>query len=397
VLLHFFKRLPYAFWLVIWLAVTVGLWFSLFPYQLNRGCWIGEWPFEQVCSDGKTSGFLTREPEKVYSSHLQHNPGNSFAYTWLALRRSKNQDVNSQSSIEAALKVAPFDAQLLAVHVNNSSNNRNWHEAAVSLIKLVEIGDPIADTPLLYLLASKEQQAFGLDLITKNSVWLDKLLKNANPKVPIQNLLPVFKRGQVLQLISAETTINFIDRLQASGHWLEAYSLWTTYQGSIKEGLFNASFDYKVSQKAFDWKWSQGPDTGKGMIVRQIPAHPNSGMLLELELVGRSAISLPMVRQNVILLGENYVFRGRYRTDKLEITDGLSWKLSCASGGEPWAQTEALLDTQKQWKKFELKLKVPGTCGAAVLVGLETKNRGEARVGISGLVQFDELSLTSEN
>lgn len=396
-LLHFLKRLPYAFWLVLWLVFAACLWFALFPYQLNRGCWIAEWPFEQVCADGQPSGFLTTEPEKVYADHLRYNPGNSFAYTWLALRRSKNQDVNSQSSIDAALKVAPFEAQLLVQHVNNSINNRNWHEAAVSLIKLVEIGNPYANTPLLYLLASKEQQAFGLNLMTKNSIWLDRLLKNADPKIPIQNLLPVFKRGQVLQLISADTTINFIDRLQASGHWLEAYSLWVAYQGNIKEGLFNAGFDFKVSQKAFDWKWSQSPDTIKGIIVRQTPAHTNSGMLLELDLVGRSAIALPMVRQNVILLGENYVFRGKYLTDKLQINDGLSWKFSCASGGEPWAQTDALQDTQKQWKTFELKLKVPASCGAAVLLGLETKNRGDARVGVSGLVQFDGLSLTAGN
>jgi hypothetical protein len=397
VLLHFFKRLPAAFWLVIWIVFAAFLWFALYPYQLNRGCWIGEWPFELGCNADRPTGYLATEPENVYSTHLRSNPGDSLVYTWLALHRWKSSDVDSQKSIEAALKVSPLDAQILTAHANNSLNNKNWHEAAVSLIKLVEIGSADAGEPLLYLLTTEASRSTALNLITKESVWLDRLLKNANPKVAIDSLQPVFNHGRSLGLLSAETTINVIDKLQAAGRWLEAYSLWVTYQGTLKEGLFNAGFDSKVSQKAFDWKWALANGIQKSMIVRQISAHPKSGMLLELELVGRSAIPLPMVRQNVILFGENYVFRGRYLTDRLQINEGLSWKFSCASGGEPWAQTDALQDTQKQWRTFELKLKVPATCGAAILVGLETKSRGEARVGISGLVQFDELSITSEN
>lgn len=395
--LHVLKRLPFAFWLVIWLVCAVSLWFALYPYQLNRGCWIGEWPFEQGCSADRPTGFLATEPEDVYASHLRTNPGNSFAYTWLALHRLKSNDADSQKSIEAALKVAPLDAQILTVHANHSLNNRQWQEAAASLIKLVEIGSSEANEPLLHLFATEAAQPFALSLITKESVWLDKLLRNANSKFSIESLLSVFNHGRRLGLISAETTINVVDKLQSAGRWLDAYSLWLTYHVSLKEGLFNAGFDSRISQKAFDWKWLQSKEAQKGMVVRQISAHPKSGMLLELELVGRAAIALPMVRQNVMLFGDNYVFRGRYLTDKLQINDGLSWKFSCASGGEPWAQTEALQDTQKQWQTFELKFKVPAACGAAVLVGLETKSRGEARVGISGLVQFDELSITSES
>ncbi|MEY4426290.1 MAG: hypothetical protein RL535_588, partial [Pseudomonadota bacterium] len=251
--------------------------------------------------------------------------------------------------------------------------------------------------PLLRLLTEPASQPEALNLITKQSVWLDKLLKHANPKFSIEGLLPVFNHGRGLGLVSAETTINIIDRLQAAGRWLDAYSLWVAYQGSLKEGLFNAGFDARVSQKAFDWKWPQTKELQKTILIRQISAHPDNGMLLEVELLGRSAIPLPMVRQHVVLFGSDYVLRGRYSTDKLQVNEGLSWKLSCASGGEPWAQSEALLDTQKQWQTFELKFKVPSSCGGAISLGLETKNPGEARVGIRGLVQFDGFSITAEN
>lgn len=391
----FFKRIPYTAWLAILLVCTLSLCFALFPYQLKRGCWIAEWPFEKVCPAGMTSGINPTLPEADYAKHLQSNPGNAFAYKWLALNRWNEKAANSIVSVDAALKLAPHDLQLLALNANYNFTNQNAIEAAASLIKLAELGNPIADMPLLTLLMSKQYQAVVLDLINKNSVWLDRLIKISHPKIPIQNLMPAYNRGKALGILSKETTIYFIDKLQTAGHWSEAYSLWITYQGATKEGLFNTGFDYKVSQKAFDWKWLQVPDAEKSIVIRQISSQPNPGMLIELEFLGRSAISLPMIYQNVMLFGDSYIFTGRYRTDKMQINEGLSWKFSCATGGETWSQTDALLDTDKQWKKFELKFKVPEKCGSAILLGLETKNRGEARIGITGVVQFDDLSIVT--
>lgn len=393
--MYFFKRIPFVAWLSIWLVCALCLCFALFPHQLKRGCWIAEWPFEKVCPDGMTSSINPTQPEADYVKHLLSNPGNSFAFTWLALNRWNDKASNSNISIDAALKLARYDMRLLALHANYNLTNQKVREAATSLIKLAELGNPIADMPLLSLLMSKQYQTVVLDLINKNSLWFERIITISHPKISIQNLLPAYNRGITLGILSKESTVYFIDKLQTSGHWSEAYSLWITYQGSTKEGLFNPSFDFKVSHKAFDWKWLQVPNAEKSIVIRQISAQPNPGMLIELELLGRSAISLPMIYQNVMLFGDSYIFTGRFRTDKMQVNEGLSWKFSCASGGEPWSQTEALLDTEKQWKKFELKLKVPEKCGSAILLGLETKNRGEARVGITGIVQFDDLSIVT--
>jgi hypothetical protein len=162
----------------------------------------------------------------------------------------------------------------------------------------------------------------------------------------------------------------------------------------LKNGFYNTGFDTQISQKGFDWKWSQSKDLRKTMVIRQVAALADNGMMLELEFLGRKAIPLPMVHRIVILQHDEYVFSGIYYADRLQANEGLSWKFSCAAGSEQWAQTEGLQDTQKQWKSFELKLKIPVSCGSAVLVGLETKNAGDARIGITGLVQFDRLALT---
>ena len=397
-LMTLFARLPYPLWLVVWLMCAVGLWWILFPLQLSRGCWLGEWPFEQGCKAERPTGFATPEPLTVYSAHLQKNPGDASVYAWFALHQWQAQVPHWQQSIDAALTIAPLDPQLLMLQVDSNLENQQWRAAAVSLIRLVELRKTEANEPLLRLMTSDRTLPVVMALMTHQSTWLDRLLRSSeSTKFPMASLLPIYRHGKNLGLISDTTSIHVIDRLQAGGRWLEAYALWVSYQGSIKEGFFNGGFDQPVSQKAFDWKWLETAEPKKGMQIRQISAFPKNGMVLELELIGRSAVPLPMVSQAVILLGDNYIFRGRYHTDKLQTNDGLSWKFSCAVGAEPWGQTESLKDTQRQWKDFELKLKVPPECGSAILVGLETKSRGDARAGLTGVVQFDDLSLTAEN
>lgn len=397
-LIRLFARTPYMLWLVIWLMFATGLWWVLFPYQLSRGCWLAEWPFEQGCNADRPAGFATTEPFKVYPAHIQKNPGDAVVYSWLALNQWQTQVPHWQQSIDAALSIAPLDTQLLKLHVNSNLQNQQWRAAAVSLIRLVELGKTEVNEPLLRLMASDRARPVVMSLMTHQSTWLDRLLSSSeSTKFPMASLLPIYRHGKNLGLISDTTSMHVIDRLQAGGRWLEAYALWVSYQGSMKEGFFNGGFDQPVSQKAFDWKWLETAETKKGMQVRQISAYPKSGMILELEMLGRSALPLPMISQAVVLLGNSYIFRGRYQSDKLQTNDGLSWKFSCASGGEPWMQTDALNDTQRQWKDFELKFKVPAECGSAILVGLETKSRGETRTGLTGAVQFDDFSITVDN
>ena len=265
-----FARLPYTPWLLIWLLCAAGLWWVLFPYQLNRGCWLGEWPFEQGCSANRPTRFASKEPLKVSSAHLQKNPGDAAVYTWFALTQWQTKDLHWQQSMAAALAIAPLDTQLLILHVNSSLESQRWSAAVLSLFKLIEMSKTEANEPLLKLMSTDTTLPIVLNLITPQSTWLDRLLRSKeSTKFPMDKLLPIYNHGKKLGLISDATTIHVIDRLQATGRWLEAYSLWLSYQGAIKEGLFNAGFDEPVSQKAFDWKWLQTADAKKGMLVRQ--------------------------------------------------------------------------------------------------------------------------------
>jgi hypothetical protein len=389
------KELHQSVWLAIWLLVSACLFSAFYQYQISRGCWLGEWPFETGCEADRPTGFIGKESADVYEQHLIKNPGNSLAYVWLAIDRwQQNNNEKNREYLTTATQTAPINEQMLLLQADISLKNQEWLEAAKALVKLIQIGNKNAREPFLQLLSYEPTQQLALNLITADAVWLDKLLRGADSKFAIRGLLPAFSHGKKLGLISADTTVSVIDKLMASGQWFDAYGMWVDYHGTLKNGFYNTGFDTQISQKGFDWKWSQSKDLRKTMVIRQVAALADNGMMLELEFLGRKAIPLPMVHQIVILQHDEYVFSGIYYADRLQANEGLSWKFSCAAGSEQWAQTEGLQDTQKQWKSFELKLKIPVSCGSAVLVGLETKNAGDARIGITGLVQFDRLALT---
>ena len=50
-----YRRLAYAAWMALWLAAAAGIVAIAWPMQIERGCWLGEWPFEDGCPDYPTS------------------------------------------------------------------------------------------------------------------------------------------------------------------------------------------------------------------------------------------------------------------------------------------------------------------------------------------------------
>ena len=88
--------------------------------------------------------------------------------------------------------------------------------------------------------------------------------------------------------------------------------------------------------------------------------------MLEVELTGRAALPQALVGQTLLLLGDSYQLKGRYMSDRIRSKQGLAWVLRCGNGGNRWAQTRDLLDTQRQWHSFELSFRVPAECNGAV-------------------------------
>lgn len=388
------SRLPIELWLALWLCLAALVGWQAWPGQLERGCWMGEWPFENGCDKWPDVTSRDESPE-IYQRQLQANIGDSHTYAKLVRAWWLREDVRAVTLLAPARQLAPFDVALLSVQATLSAQQGNVDVAARTLVEMVERGSIDARKPLMALMLEPSTQNAVLEQINANSRWLDGMLMSIDPKVPPSLFQQFVSQGQALGILRINTVLNMVERLKRSGDWMDAYTLWVTAVQKVDKDLNNPGFDQRSLRRGFDWEWQQQPSNKQGVRVSQVPASPRQGSMLEVELTGRAALPQALVGQTLLLLGDSYQLKGRYMSDRIRSKQGLAWVLRCGNGGNRWAQTRDLLETQRQWHSFEISFKVPAECNGAVRLNLEASAPWEARAGISGIMYFDDFELSA--
>ena len=386
------RTLALTLWCAAWVALAATLWWWAYPKQLERGCWMGEWPFEQGCSD-YAGGSSPENPATLYTHHLQKNIGDSQAYVRLTQRWWITEPPRANALLPNTQALAPHDNRVLAMQADTALRSQDWPAAAKALVLLMERGLASARQPLVAMMLDPSTQASVQALLNKESRWLDPTLAGLDAKAPMALLLPFVSEGLQLGVVRPATAIAMVERLKSTGHWVDAYALWVATLGQVNEGLYNAGFDQRATHRGFDWIWPRPPPGKQGVRVNQIAAAPKAGSMLQLELTGRAALAQPMVSQSLVLFGERYKLTGQYMSDRFRTREGVVWAMRCAQGGERFAQTAALKDTQRQWVPLELEFELPATCAGAVRLQLETTALWEAKSGLSGVLHFDDFEL----
>ena len=355
---------------------------------------MGEWPFEDGCALSPV-GANPGQPSTVFSDYLQHNVGDSRALAWLLNALSREQDPRTDTLLPLATQLAPNHAYVLALQANQQLQAQDWAGASATLVAMMERGQMNARPALWALMAAPETQDLLLSKIDANAQWLDTALVTLDGKIPAAAMQAFISRGQELGLLKPATTLALIDRLKREKAWIDAYTLWASFRSNVSPGLYNGSFDRMVLRRGFDWEWVTQPSNKQGFRIDQLPASPKAGQMLELELTGRGSLPTPIMQQTVFLPGSKYLLRGNYMTDRLLTKEGLVWALRCADGGERWAQTAPLQETQRQWQPIALEFAPPAQCGGALQLRLETTAAWESRAGISGKVFFDDFAISA--
>lgn len=381
-----------ALWLLLWLCLAAVLWLWAWPMQEERACWLGEWPFDAGCSE-HPSGYTQAETAQEYQAHLQRNMGDGLAYAWLVDAWMQEQDPRALDLLPWVQQMAPWNPKLMVVEAKVALQAQDWNRAATTLVHMLERGQGDAKPLLLAMMLDERTQPAVLAQLNAESRWLNPMLSRLDSKIPAAPLQPFMSEGQRLGLLSPSTVLAWVDRLKKQGEWLDAYTLWVALRGKVQAGLFNPGFDQPALRRGFDWEWPTQTGGRQGLKIDQVPASPRAGDMLEVELTGRAALPQPLVGQALLLLANQYKLTGSYKSDRLRTKGGLVWAMRCAHGGDRKAQTPALLDTQREWRTFELTLQVPDECGGAVRLTLETAEPWEARAGMAGVYYFDDFEL----
>ncbi len=389
-------HLAYGVWLSLCLALAALIWSWALPQQIARACWISEWPFEEGCSDSPTRAAADNSPE-VYLKQLQHNIGDGHSWAKLTSVLWRSKDPQSLTILPWARQFAPYNAQLLAVEAEAALQAKDWPRLANALVAMIERGHREARPMLAALMQTPEAQDAVLATLNSDSRWLDGMLASIDAKVSAVSLEPFVSKGRQLDILRYATVLSLIERLQREGNWLDAYTLWVALRGKVAEGLFNAGFDQRSTQRAFDWRWPDENKRQRGLRVSQVSAAPQTGFMMEVEMTGRTALPQPMMSQPVVLLGQRYQLSGRYMSDRMRTDEGLVWALRCAASGGRFAQSTAMKDTSRKWASFAVEVNIPPECGGAVKLQLETTEAWEAKAGMAGVIYLDDLELKPMN
>ena len=386
------RRLAFAGWLGLWLVLAALVWAWALPQQIARGCWIREWPFEDGCS-AYPSRDSDANPIQVYLAYLQRNIGDG--HTWARLTKVLwlAKDPRTEAVLPFARQFAPYNPHVLVVEAESALRARDWRRLAKALVALQERGHAVARQPLAALMISPEGQDAVLATLNPETRWLDGMLASLDAKIPVARVQAFVSQGSQLGILNPDTVLAMVERLQREGSWLDAYTLWVSLRGKVPEGLFNAGFDQRATHRAFDWRWPAETSGPRGLRISQVSAAPKDGMMMEVEMTGRTALPQPIMMQPILLFARKYGFSGRYMSDRIRTDEGLVWALRCASGGERFAQTVAMKDTARKWESFNIEIQVPAECGNAVRMQLETAAPWEAKAGMAGVMFFDDFEL----
>ncbi|MCI0465732.1 MAG: hypothetical protein L0Y57_01795 [Beijerinckiaceae bacterium] len=154
--------------------------------------------------------------------------------------------------------------------------------------------------------------------------------------------------------------------------------------------LFNGGFESKLSGSPFDWQIPQGT----GVVAEVVPGpDANAGHALFVEF-GQGRVDFPGVYQTAVLPPGAYRLKGSFKGEVIG-PRGMQWSVSCVEGAAI-GSSQMFLGSYPSWHDFEFDFAVPGTGCAAQSARLDLAARSASERLVSGLIWFDELSISRQ-
>ncbi len=303
--------------------------------------------------------------ERIMRTAAAHVPFDLASHAWLYERALKAQDrLAAWSHLDMLLRARPGMAD----------------RVGASLVSLVG-SDPQAEEGFARLMATSPPWRPGL---------MTYLARHHPDR---ESLARLFGR---LQNSGAPPTLPelqaFLERLAREGDYDRAYLAWVGHlprERLSKLGLmYNARFQYPVSNLPFDWEFFPAP----GMRLRVVADTDEPA--LKVEFFG-ARVGFAGVRHFLALAPGDYTLSGMARTDDLQSARGLRWRLYCATGAMVELATTESLNMTTQARPFRVPFSVPeADCGTQVMA-LESPARIASESAINGSASYWRLDLES--
>ena len=363
------------------MALALG-WLAV-DYNLERACILGQWPELPSCTS-PTDDATTQA--RALRKRIAGNPGDSEAWINLAM-------LEQGAALDRATQLAPQDYRVQRLQAGRALEQQQWAQAVTWLTRLVQDnGDGPAALALAKMVLEPNALAAMLSQLESGARWLEPVI-NAMPqaRVPVLKAMPLVVRALAAKELSPELVRRLLGGLKTEGQWFEAHALWIAWLGHSIPLLFNGDFEQGFIPGGFDWEVLPVLPSRAGALVHQATAGGRGGVL-EVDFTGKQ-VTVPMVRQYLVLPGNRYALRGEFMTSQLRAEHGLAWVVLCVAGGRELARTPALKETDGKWLPLALEFELPPACGPAVSLQLQTFAPEDALGGLRGRAVFDNFKL----
>jgi hypothetical protein len=191
---------------------------------------------------------------------------------------------------------------------------------------------------LARLMPQPKAMAAMMPHVKPGAKWLDKSIDAMRgAKVPVVYAMPLVVRALSEKALSPALAMQLLTELKANGNWLEAHAVWTAWLGHAVPLIYNGDFEDSIADAGFDWEITPVAPSKAGAVVEQIEVAGHGGVL-NVEFNGRSMVT-PLVKQDMVLLGDHYRITGQYLSPKLVSREGVVWSLVCLATKQEVAQT----------------------------------------------------------
>lgn len=221
--------------------------------------------------------------------------------------------------------------------------------------------------------------------------WLGSITNHiTDARTPLKILVALKEAGRPP---AGQELTSYLNFLVGRGFYEVAHYAWlqflTPEQLSQAGFLFNGHFKHAPSGSPLDWILRNGAGADISILPHGADAD-DRGLRVEL---GPGRVRFGEAMQSLVLPPGDYMLSGQIKGE-LNGRRGLRWRLACAeSPTVTLAETQMLIGTQKDWRRFEVPFSIPSTGCRSQILRLVHDARFAAEQFVTGVVWYDRLAI----
>jgi hypothetical protein len=186
---------------------------------------------------------------------------------------------------------------------------------------------------------------------------------------------------------------SYLDFLVGKKLYELAYYTWLQFlpveQLSKVGNLYNARFELDPSGLPFDWAIA----SGSGVTTEILPRTDADGENALYITFEQGRVEFNGVTQLLMLAPGDYEFKGKFKGELIG-PRGLKWRIACAGGSAPLAESAMMIGAHPIWKDIEFFFTVPSVECRAQQLRLDLDARMSSEQLVTGSVWIGELQIS---